>query len=187
MLESDPLEEVALFRDEMANLVWGVERVVQAGTGEPVNRSRAAPPISLRQQLPGDLDDAAIVYRLMTPVPDHWVPFVAVPVAGAPAGTIELERRPLLHFRADGTTDVTHLRGTLLRTAPDADVATDRLRLAEEEVPRDGAVVTRRYQLARTPDGGTALWIGRRKRTGEGEGWSGLRFDTALAPGAIDR
>ena len=187
VLESDPLEEVALFRDEMANLVWGVERVVQAATGEPVNRSRAAPPISLRQQLPGDLDDAAIVYRLMTPVPDHWVPFVAVPVPDAPAGTIELERRPLLHFRADGTTDVTHVRGTLLRTAPDADVATDRLRIAEEEVPRDGAVVTRRYQLARTPDGGTALWIGRRKRTGEGEGWSGLRFDTALAPGAIDR
>jgi hypothetical protein len=180
VLESDPLEEVALFRDEMANLVWGVERVVQAGTGEPVNRSRAAPPTSLRQQLPGDLDDAAIVYRLMTPVPDHWVPFVAVPVPGAPAGSIELERRPLLHFRADGTTDVTHLRGVLLRTSPDADVATDRLRLAEEEVPRDGAVVTRRYQLARTLDGGTALWIGRRKRTGDGEGWSGLRFDTAL-------
>lgn len=187
VLESDPLEEVALFRDEMANLVWGVERIVQAGSGEPVNRSRAAPPISLRQELPGDLDDAAIVYRLMTPVPDHWVPFVAVPVPGAPAGTIELERRPLLHFRADGSTDVTHLLGTLLRTSPDVDVATDRLRLAEEEVPRDGAVVTRRYQLARTPDGGTALWIGRRKRTGDGEGWSGLRFDTALAPGAIDR
>ena len=36
--------------------------------------------------------------------------------------------------------------------------------------------------LARTPDGGTALWIGRRKRVGEGEGWSGLRFDTALPP-----
>jgi hypothetical protein len=187
VLESDPLEEVALFRDEMANLVWGVERVVQAPTGEPVNRSRAAPPISLRQQLPGDLDDARIVYRLMTPVPDHWVPFVAVPVAGAPAGTIELERRPLLHFRADGTTDVTHPRGMLLLTTPDADATTDRLRLAEEEVPRDGVVVTRRYQLARTPDGGTAMWIGRRKRTGDGEGWSGLRFDTALAPGAIDR
>ncbi len=30
VVESDPLEEVALFRDEMANLVWGVERIIQA-------------------------------------------------------------------------------------------------------------------------------------------------------------
>jgi hypothetical protein len=182
VLESDPIEEVALFRDEMANLVWGVERVVQGPSGEPVDRARLVPRVSLRQQLPGDLGDAAIVYRLMSPVPDHWVPFVAVPVRGGPAGAIELERRPLLHFRDDGAIDVTHPHGVLLRSAPDADVTADRLRLAEEEVPRDGAVVTRRYQLARTPSGGTAVWIGRRKRTGEGEGWSGLRFDTALPP-----
>jgi hypothetical protein len=182
-LESDPLEEVALFRDEMANLVWGVERVVQGPSGEPVHRGRLVAAVSLRQRIPGDLDDAAIVYRLMTPVPDHWVPFVAVPVPGARAGAIELERRPLLHFRDDGTTDATHPLGVLLRTKPDAEITSDRLRLAEEEVPRDGAVVTRRYQLARTPSGGTVLWVGRRKRTGEGEGWSGLRFDTALPPG----
>jgi hypothetical protein len=185
LLESDPLEEVALFRDEMANLVWGVERIVQGPSGEPVHRGRLVAPVSLRQRIPGDLDDAAIVYRLMTPVPDHWVPFVAVPVAGARAGAIELERRPLLHFRDDGTTDATHPLGVLLRSAPDAEITSDRLRLAEEEVPRDGAVVTRRYQLARTPSGGTVLWVGRRKRRGEGEGWSGLRFDTALPPGGL--
>ena len=177
LLESEPLEEVALFRDEMANLVWGVERIVQAPDGRPVNRARDATKVSLRQQLPGDLGDAAIVYRLMTPVPDHWVPFVAVPATTG--GGIELERRPLLHFRDDGTTDVTHPLGVLLNEGG------ARLRLAEEEVPRDGAVVTRRYQLARTPDGGTALWIGRRKRVGEGEGWSGLRFDTALPPDGL--
>ena len=181
VLESDPVEEVALFRDEMANLVWGVERIVQGPSGEPVDRRRVVPPVSLRQTVPGDLDDASIVYRLMTPVPDHWVPFVAVPVPGVAAGAVELERRPLVHFR-DGSTDFTHPRGVLLLSAPDADPTTDRLRLAEEEVPRDGAVVTRRYQLARTPSGGTILWVGRRKRTGEGEGWSGLRFDTALPP-----
>jgi hypothetical protein len=181
VLQSEPLEEVALFRDEMANLVWGVERVVQAPSGQPVNRVRLAPKVSLRQQVPDDLGDAAIVYRLMTPVPDHWVPFVAVPARSG--GGVELERRPLLHFRDDGTTDVTHPLGTLLYGEPGAP-PTDRLRVAEEEVPRDGAVVSRRYNLARTPDGGTTLWIGRRKSVGQGEGWSGLRFDTALPPGA---
>ncbi len=176
VLESDPLEEVALFRDEMANLVWGVERVVSDPSGEPVSRARESAKVSLRQQLPGDLGDAAIVYRLMTPVPDHWAPFVAVPARQG--GGIELERRPLLHVRDDGTTDVTHPAGVLLNEGG------ARLRIAEEEVPRDGVVVTRRYRLARTPDGGTALWIGRHKRVGNGEGWSGLRFDTALPPGS---
>jgi hypothetical protein len=182
VLESDPLEEVALFRDEMANLVWGVERIVQGVSGEPVDRRRFVPRVSLRQTLPDDLEDASIVYRLMSPVPDHWVPFVAVPAAGAPKGALELERRPLVHFRDDGKTELTHPRGVLLLSAPGAKRGTDRLRIAEEEVPREGAVVTRRYQLARTPSGRTLLWLGRQKRTGEGEGWSGLRFDTALPP-----
>ena len=76
-------------------------------------------------------------------------------------------------------------RGTILLTSDDADPATDRLRLAEEEVPRDGVIVTRTIQSARTVGGGTAMWIGRRVRTGQGEGSSGLRFDTALPPGAV--
>lgn len=185
VLESDPLEEVSLFRDEMANLVWGVERVVQSPlTGEPVDRAHGAPPISLRQEMPETPTDASIIYRLMSPVADHWVPFVAVPVAGGPAGAIELERRRLVHLTDTGSY-TTHPLGVLLRSAPDADPMTDHLRIAEEEVPRDGAIVTRRYQMARTPDGGRALWIGRRKRTGQGEGSSGLRFDTALRPGEL--
>jgi hypothetical protein len=63
-------------------------------------------------------------------------------------------------------------------------VAGDRLRIEEEEVPRDGVVVTRRFRLARTSGGETVLWIGRRKEAGQGEGSSGLRFDSALPPAA---
>jgi hypothetical protein len=47
----------------------------------------------------------------------------------------------------------------------------------DEEVPREGARVTRSYQYSRWIDGSTHLWIGRRKRPGRGEGSSGLRFD----------
>lgn len=186
-LEGPPLEEVALFRDEMANLVWGVERIVQGPSGEPVRRGLVESR-SLRQQLPDDLDDAAIVYRLMTPVPDHWIPFVSVPVKGLPLNRFatELERRPMVRFLGGGgRVEVVHPHGVLLRSAPEGDVADDRLRIAEEEVPRDGVVVTRRYQLARTTGGGTVLWVGRRKEAGQGEGSSGLKFDTALPPGGL--
>lgn len=186
-LEGPPLEEVALFRDEMANLVWGVERVVQGPSGEPVKRGLVESR-SLRQQLPGDLDDAAIVYRLMTPVPEHWIPFVSVPVPNLPVDRFatELERRPMVRFLDNGTIEIVHPHGVLLRATTEGDVAADRLRIAEEEVPRDGVVVTRRFRLARTSGGDTVLWIGRRKEAGRGEGSSGLRFDTALPPAATE-
>jgi hypothetical protein len=51
------------------------------------------------------------------------------------------------------------------------------LSLREEEVPRAGVHLTRSAQLARWIGGTTLLWMGRRKRTGRGEGSSGLRYD----------
>jgi hypothetical protein len=51
------------------------------------------------------------------------------------------------------------------------------LLLFEEEVPREGARVTRSYQWARWIDGSSHLWVGRRKGVGRGEGSSNLRFD----------
>jgi len=50
--------------------------------------------------------------------------------------------------------------------------------LHEEEVPRAGAAVARGDRHARWHDGSVHVWTGRAKRTGGGEGSSGLRFDT---------
>jgi hypothetical protein len=187
VLEGEPLEEVALFRDEMANLVWGVERIVpDRTTGEPVDRARTAARVSLRQPAPDPdlLGDAQLVYRLMTPVPENWIPFVAFREQPTDVRAHHvLERRPMLRFSENGPTELVNPWGTILLTSDEADPATDRLRIAEEEVPRDGVVVTRTFQAARTVGGGSVLWIGRRVRTGQGEGASGLRFDTALPPG----
>ena len=189
VLEGPPLEEVALFRDEMANLVWGVERIVPDRlTGEPVDRARSAARITLRQPAPDPdlMADAQLVYRLMTPVPENWIPFVAFREDPSTVRAHHvLERRPMLRFPENGPVELVNPHGTILLTADDADPATDRLRIAEEEVPRDGVVVTRTFQSARTVGGGSALWIGRRARTGRGEGASGLRFDTALPPGGM--
>jgi hypothetical protein len=185
-LQGPPLEEVAMFRDEMANLVWGVEHVVQGVSGEPVRRGLVENR-SLRQALPDDLGDAELIYRLMTPVPEHWIPFVSMPVPDVPVEQFatELVRRPLVRFLDDGTVSLSRPHGMLLRQDPTADPDTDFLRVAEEEVPRDGLLLTRRFQLARTVGGGSVLWVGRDKRPGQGEGSSGLKFDTALPPGGL--
>jgi hypothetical protein len=55
------------------------------------------------------------------------------------------------------------------------------MRIEEEEVPRSGTDVVRTFQLARWFDGRYLLWSGRHRRTGRGEGSSGLRFD-AVGP-----
>lgn len=39
MLESAPIEETAMFRDEMANFVWGVKRRTPGFTGTPIERN----------------------------------------------------------------------------------------------------------------------------------------------------
>jgi hypothetical protein len=181
-LQGDPVEQLALFRDEMANMAWAVERRVQSPVTGTLDRSLEPYESRLHQEVQGGTIDAELVYRLQTDVPDRWIPLVPaadpLPGTGVAAFTHWLERRALIRTLPDGSRRTIHPRGKLLRTdetmAPAAEPA---LRLAEEEVPRDGAVVRRAYQYTRWLDGTSHLWLGRDKTTGRGEGGSNLRFD----------
>lgn len=167
--ESDPLEEVAFFRDEMANVVWGVERAVQSDAGTTLDRyeeHQRSLGAGDSQRVLTDFGDAELIYRLQSYVPDHWHPFVPVRAAG-----LQLERRPVIRVAAGGSRTVVEPKGRVLRAASP-------LRIEEQEVPRDGAIVTRRFQLTRWTDGRTVVWAGRSKRVGRGEGSSGLSFDS---------
>lgn len=175
--KSNPVEEVALIRDEMANVVWGVERRYQGGAGSAVDRyAEHQQRLAVAQRVETDLGDAQLIYRLATDVPYHWFPFVPVRPAGASAleGVIQLERRPLVRVLADGTTETPEPLGRIL-------VADHPLRLEEEEVERSGTDVVRTYQLARWINGRYLAWSGRHRTTGAGEGSSGLRYDS-VAP-----
>jgi hypothetical protein len=178
-IESDPVEEVALFRDEMANMAWGVERRVQGATGEVVDRTREPLRVAATQQVGGAVPDASILYRLATPVFERWIPFVPVAMAGSSAAALamQLERRAMLRTLPDGTRVTVQPQGILLRSDFSLAVDRDALRLEEEEVPREGVVVERTFQYARWLDGRSFVWLGRRKHVGKGEGASGLRFD----------
>lgn len=183
-LESEPLEQVAFFRDEIANMVWGVERTVQSPSGQAIDRYEAyqqALGAGEFQRVDGDIGDAELMYRLATTVPDHWIPFVPVKKPGTPQEpfAIQLERRAMLRVKPDGTTAAIRPQGTILEPG-------QKLRIEEEEVPRSGAIVERSYQYARWVDGRSYLWVGRRKHSGRGEGSSGLRFDISEIPQKID-
>jgi hypothetical protein len=170
-LASGPVEDVLFLRDEMANLAWGVERVVESASEQPLNRfeasdeqrrREAADPPAPPPPLPG-----ALRYRLSTDVPEYWVPLLPVRVGNG----LRLRRGAVL--KMDGSQAVVNATGRLLTPLPGQP-----LELYEEEVPREGVRVTRNYQYTRWIDGSTHVWIGRRKRVGRGEGSSGLRFDS---------
>ncbi|MCU0602422.1 MAG: hypothetical protein MUC33_07155 [Desulfobacterales bacterium] len=168
-LESRPIEEVLFLRDEMANLAWAVERLVESAAEQPLNRYEAYLEQKRRRAQestpPPRTTDATLRYRLTTEVPDHWVPLMPVRTEKG----LRLRRGAVL--KTDGARQPVHALGRILESGQE-------LALYEEEVPREGVRVARNYEVTRWIDGSTHLWIGRRKRIGRGEGSSGLRFDS---------
>lgn len=174
--ESPPTEHVVFFRDEMANVVWGVERTYQGGAGTPVDRfEQHQRQLGEQQQIDTETGDAQLIYRLQTDVPDHWHPFVPVRAAGiAPTrGVIQLERRPMVRLLPDGTSFAPQPRGRVL-------TAQEPLRVEEDEIDRDGTEVVGTWQLTRWRDGRYHLWSGLHRTTGAGEGRSNFRTDVVL-------
>jgi hypothetical protein len=155
-IEADPLERVVLLRDEMANMCWGVERIVpsQAGVGRPADTGDVSPP--------PPPPDGTVAYRLGTEPPLNWVPFSPVHVSGSNRD-IRLQRSRL--------------------PGPNRGVQGDILDepspyfINEEEFPRSGKILTRRFQRCRWYDGRIVHWLGRRVQVGRGEGSSGMSFD----------
>jgi len=159
LITSEPVEEVMLLRDEMANMAWAVERRYEGETGAAADRheehTRALPDRAAPEQ------DAPLRYRLGTEVPAHWFPLVPQLTGGEPR--LRLERM--------GNRPAAAPRGRFLSLGgpeiPDA------------EVPREGVRLLRDYALARSSSGAALGWARRVRRTGRGEGSSGLRFDVA--------
>jgi hypothetical protein len=159
-LHGAAIEDVLFLRDEMANLVWAVERIVEGPGGRPLNRAEA---YQASRPEPPAATSATPQYRLVTQVPEYWFPLLPVRIEGSDRQVV------FQRHLYDGPTPW----GRIIDAG-----GPPSLTINEEEVPRAGARVTRAWQYARWSDGSTHLWVGRRKQVGRGEGSSGLRFDT---------
>jgi hypothetical protein len=154
-----PLEEVSFFRDELANVVWAVERTTAGPLGTPVDHYRLPEPASRLEVDVTDLGDAELVYRMTTPVPANWLPYLP---RRTEDGGLRLERLP--------------------GSRPAGAIAAESPVVEDEEVGRGGLVVRRAWHYARWTDGRPLLWLGRRVEPGRGEGSSGLAWDRAEPP-----
>ena len=170
-IEGKPLEEILFLRDEMANLAWGVEGIVEGPSGRAVDRRQVYNEREPSAPAPKTARRDALIWRIATEVPDYWIPLIPVQLDSA-SGAIAFRRGATL--RPDGSRDIQLAQSRVLMPDPQ-----NKLDIFEEEIPRQGARVIRSFQYARWFDGAPLLWIGRRKQSGRGEGSSGLRFDTA--------
>lgn len=191
--EGPALEEVELVRDEVANMAWGVETRIPTPDGASLGGRRAArdtrryhkrliEEAGLAPEDPTLLEnDAAIRYRVMSRVPENWIPFIPVHVEGSNR-EVQLRRAGmarLIDGDPDPMPDRIRPRTSLLSHGLDEDVPQG-YDLHEEEVPRAGVRVRQGFQRTRWYGGEVFTWLGVRKTTGRGERSSGLRFDQVL-------
>lgn len=190
--EGNALEEILLIKDEMSNMVWAIESVVPLSTGKGDKGSEVA--LRVRQYheniVKGNLTAepipyaANISYQAMTHVPENWIPFVPVHMKNDNR-QIQLQRASMLRV-IEGDPELpikVKPRTSILREGLDhlkADgVTPDPLAfyIHEEEVPRSGVRVIQSFQRTRWSNGEVFVWLGMKKKTGKGEGSSGLAFD----------
>jgi hypothetical protein len=186
--ESAPTEEILLVRDEVADMVWGIEKTVPLPTGDSKPGLEAA-----RQTLafyqsqlaaalggpppPPPAAAAPIRYEVMTSVPENWIPFIPVHVPGSNR-EIQLQRAAMPRI-LDGDPNPpvkVQPRTVLLRQGLDL-APPQTYFVYQEEVPRAGVRLVQAFQRTRWTDGSVFTWLRVRKQTGRGEGASGLGFD----------
>lgn len=182
--ESKPLEEVMFIRDEMTNMVWGIESRVEMVDGRSVPGYEAGVElkqfyerlVSLVPASPPPDAAAPVRYQVMSNyVPENWIPFISVHVPGSNR-EIRLQRAALPRVipRNPNRPEKIRPRTALLREGMADGMP---FYVNEEEITRAGTDVRQTYQRTRWYDGRCVVWLGARKSTGRGEGASNLRFD----------
>lgn len=186
--EGTSIEEIQLTRDEVANMVWAIENQVPLPSGESIpgheaardtlrhlrriiSESGAAP----LEPVPPAAD---LRYKIMSSVPENWIPFIATHEEGSNRQT-RLQRASMPRIiEGDPDTTVVKIkpRTNLLREGLNQPQKQSYF-INEEEVLRAGTLVSQSFQRTRWYNGQVFTWLGVRKRTGRGEAASQLRFD----------
>lgn len=185
--ESEAIEKVVLVRDEMSNMVYGVENRIANQLGGGTNAMEASGHLIAylndkyqEKSSIKDLTAAPWQYQIQSDIPENWIPFV--PVRENEEDTnIHLQRAamPRRHITEKwGTPGPVRPRTSLLRYGISSknDQETPYF-IDDQEIPKAGVILSSTYQRTRWINGQTVLWQGRRKSAGRGEGSSGLLFD----------
>lgn len=183
--EGNPLEEIMMIRDEVANMVWGIETTIPLITGVGDRGGEAG--LRVKQFHTAKVNNnkmpeyqpytAQIYYQAMTQVPEHWIPFIPVHIENDNR-EVQLQRASMLRVIEGDTLVPVKIKPvtSILREGLDTSTLAAYY-IHEEEIPRSGIKVAQTFKRTRWINGEVYVWLGMRKQTGRGEGSSGLAFD----------
>lgn len=184
VLKGEPVEEISISRDELANLVWAIEHKYLSQGGTVVNRDDEE-----ARKIPNQPEiENHPKYRLKSYVPLNWIPYK--PVQKSQKGDIILRRgRTDENASSDPSSDRTQYRGQIIRESK---------KINEEEIPSTTLELTRKFKLIaygpeeweliwdediskwklkRTKSKEIHVWMGRNKRPGKRQPSSKLLHD----------
>jgi len=183
--ESEPIEKVTFLRDEMANMVWGVEVYIPDEMGGGRDGTEAAR--NLIEALKEDFtppdnqlneNEADLLHRLSSSIPENWIPFI--PYKPDNGDRFNQFRRAVM-FRTMPTNqypvqinEQVQPRTSLLSVGLDQSLP---YYINEEEILRPGAILKKTFRRTRGKNGKVITWVGVTRLAGKGEGRSGIRFD----------
>ncbi|MDO7174143.1 hypothetical protein [Mariniflexile sp. AS56] len=179
LLISDPLEKINFIRDEMANMVWGIESVIPDGMGMGIEGKAMATQIReyynrlTSEKVNNESNVAKIEYQLVTEVPENWIPFIPVKVQNDNplSRQIQLQRAQLPRIVGENNPMRIEPRTSLLLREQSP------YYIFEEEIPKSGVIIELHWQRTRMANGKNVIWLGRKKTNGRGEGSSALAYD----------
>ncbi|MGN6569750.1 MAG: hypothetical protein ACTHJ0_17445, partial [Flavipsychrobacter sp.] len=104
-MESEPIEKVLFLRDDMAEMIWGVEDVVPndlfggiSGKDVYTNLLSYLNANNTTPALPGVPTSATLRYKLNNSIPENWIPFISVPNAGNPNRPTMVQRAAMIRY-----------------------------------------------------------------------------------------
>lgn len=190
-MESQPIEEIQFLRDEMSNMIWGVENVINQGCGIPLDGKHFAAVLeekinetNQRHILPKNNkkeERAEYTYTFQNSVPANWIPFIPVKMENTTHHdrNIRLQRAKMpIHFKNDYiamTPNTAFLKSGLF------DQEYQPLFINEEEIEAVGSKLIKTYQRVRWIGGKTFTWMGYKKQL------SGLKVNSNLKVDKLEK
>jgi hypothetical protein len=192
--ESKPVEEIQFLRDEMSNMLWGVETLINDHCGKTLKGDEFASSViaaidDFRKEHAQEITEeeneaiAQYAYLMQNRVPLNWIPFIPQKFqVGTPNFEREIRfRRATMPLFINNDYQKVRPLTSLLAIRKEAGSGKVIPRYVnEEEILAVGTKVDLTYQRTRWFNGKTFNWLGAKKEISRTQGNSGLLFDELI-------
>ena len=183
--EGAAVEEVQFLRDEMANMLWGVETKINDGCGGSMDGKTLSDAVfrdvDKQRKENKNAKEVDVKYSLLIQnrVPLNWIPFIPEQLRNERDIVFRRGMMPIYYKDKDEPESVNGYK-TVRSSTKLLDKNIKPFYVNEEEIGGYGIKVTKKPQRTRWFMGESYNWLGNRKIVSEYQANSGLMFDELL-------